>query len=205
MKDGLFSFLRSSLTDCRLILLENIGSVSFAYYGNSKSVHSPSEHENGALVSNFDCVRSIKWEVCWGKVSSSLWNLLTVTSLHVCCGSHSVPLKRLVSAGPCDSDRDCLSHMDQGFSVTLRENMELHQVHQVPAPHLSACCCIKLSLRCASVIKKKNLFTSCPYAKTNEAILSAPAIIPPRTSRPAVSLLLSAALAHLPQLAPSPH
>lgn len=25
----------------------------------------------------------------WCKVSSSLWNLLTVTSLHVCCGSHS--------------------------------------------------------------------------------------------------------------------
>lgn len=27
--------------------------------------------------------------VRWCKVSSSLWNLLTVTSLHVCCGSHS--------------------------------------------------------------------------------------------------------------------
>lgn len=25
----------------------------------------------------------------WCKVSSSLWNLLTVTSLHVCCGPHS--------------------------------------------------------------------------------------------------------------------
>lgn len=27
--------------------------------------------------------------VRWSKVSSSLWNLLTITSLHLCCGSHS--------------------------------------------------------------------------------------------------------------------
>lgn len=70
------------------------------------------------------------WEVCWGKVSSSLLNLLTVTSLHICCGPHSA-LRRPGGRWALWQQQDCLYRADQGPAAQP-------QVCRWPAsPHLS--------------------------------------------------------------------
>lgn len=61
---------------------------------------------------------TVRLVVCWSKVSSSLWNLLTVTSLHVCCGSHSV-LQTACQQWAIWLRRVHSSQPDQGFSLTL--------------------------------------------------------------------------------------
>lgn len=108
------------------------------------------------------------WEVCWGKVSSSLLNLLTVTSLHICCGPHSA-----LSQGPDDSDGTvCLARIrvplhNVKFVVGLRP---LICLFAAPSPVSDVCV---LTFLCT---KNKD--------PKNTTALSAPAVIPRCTSRP---------------------